>query len=487
MELSKGAQEVIKQAQKLRLDTDGDKLCVEHIFYGLLLMACYLDEPLNDPEYLGEAKKLRSFLEQNMRSIASATHQLKEGAKENTSKFVDASPMLGRASELAVTGKIGVMELAYAAWETATPTIHALRWARVDALIKEDERYQEKPKDRPAAPRQDDVVRAEKQASGGVTPSQMMAFLALLAAANEQQKTGLRQNAGRRNKNIRRRTKLGLFTYRGGTVAAAVQYFLFGLLIPFVVLAGLELLTGTVSEPATPLVAFLINVYIILWGFYLFRGAALLLGLISNAFGAFLEILSALALITALTLAVRNAWDLPAVPTWLRIVSCASALVVLLFGTALYEHLRSEGDVTKTKIDFGNIEGTPGKIFFKTLTKELILPLLIFAVIWITRREQPLWAVRCYWIAGFLWLWNVIHNMYTCLELRNQASHHRHKGKRLVRFLQAAHIYLLIVELILLLHWLFAWFPMKVWVIILLSVYTAFMLLFSLIYAIRQS
>lgn len=485
MELSRGAQAVLTQAQKLRLETNGDKLCVEHIFYGLLRMACYLDAPMDKPEYREDAKKLRSFLEQNMRSIASAVHQLEEDARKDDSKFVDAALMLGRASELARAGEIGVMELANAAWETATPTIRAVKWLRIEALTAEDARYRESPKAQDAdIPGQRHGPEPKKDGADGVTPSQMVAFLALLAAANEQQKTGLRQNAGRKKQKVRRKTKLGLFTYRGGTVAAAVQYFLFGLIVPFALLAGLEMATGVVSEPSTPVVAFLVNVYIALWGFYLCRGAALLLGLISNAFGAFLQILSDLALIAALTLSVQAAWQLPVVPTWLRIVSCICGLIVLLFGTALFEHLRSEGDVTKTRIDFGNTEGTPGKIFFKTLSKELMLPLLIFAVIWIARWESPLWAVRIYWIAGFLWLWNVINNMYTCFELRNQTSHRRRKGRRLVKFLRAAHIFFVVPELVVLLHWLFTWFPMRVWVIVLLSVYSAFMLLLSLMYAI---
>ena len=44
------------------LEGDSDKLCQEHIFYGLLLMACYLDPPMNGEEYREEAKKLRAFL-----------------------------------------------------------------------------------------------------------------------------------------------------------------------------------------------------------------------------------------------------------------------------------------------------------------------------------------------------------------------------------------------------------------------------------------
>lgn len=486
MNLSRGAQEAIRQAQKMRLETGADNLCAEHIFYGLLRTACYLEEPLNDPEYLWEVKELRSFLEENMGNLESTIHQLKREAIENRANFKDAAPLLGRAAELASKGEVGTMELARAALESSTPIIAALRWAREDSPMKEDERYRKNAPEKHVISEEDNTKKAGKQENGGATPSQILALLLLLAASNERQKSGLLQNAGKRNRNIRRKTKLGFFTYRGGTVAAAVQYFLFGFLIPFAVLAGLEMATGAVSEPATPLAAFLIDTFIILWGFYLFRGAALLLGLISNAFGLFLQILSDLALIAALTLSVQDAWNMPEVPTWLRIVSCVSTLIILLIGVKLYEFLKSEGDITKTRINLGNVTGTPGKIFFKTLTKEMIYPLLIFAVIWISRREQPLWAQRCYWIAGFLWIWNVFHIMNSCLVLRNQESRRRHKGRRLAKFMLNAHVLLIIPELVLFLHWLFGWFPMKIWVIVLLSVYTTFALLSSLLVSDRR-
>ena len=54
MEISKSVQEVLTQAQMLKLNTNSNALCVEHILYGLVLMARYLDEPMNKTEYLTE-------------------------------------------------------------------------------------------------------------------------------------------------------------------------------------------------------------------------------------------------------------------------------------------------------------------------------------------------------------------------------------------------------------------------------------------------
>ena len=90
MELSKSTQEVITQAQMLRLETGAESLCLEHVYYGLLLMASYLDAPMNAEEYRKEAKELRKYLETKNRSIASAKHQLSRDAKEDSSLFVDA-------------------------------------------------------------------------------------------------------------------------------------------------------------------------------------------------------------------------------------------------------------------------------------------------------------------------------------------------------------------------------------------------------------
>ena len=63
MELSNSAKEIVVQAQMLMLSTGGSGLCVEHLFYGILLLADYLDPPMNKPEFREDGEKVFRDLE----------------------------------------------------------------------------------------------------------------------------------------------------------------------------------------------------------------------------------------------------------------------------------------------------------------------------------------------------------------------------------------------------------------------------------------
>ena len=56
-------------------------------------------------------------------------------------------------------------------------------------------------------------------------------------------------------------------------------------------------------------------------------------------------------------------------------------------------------------------------------------------------------------------------------------------GRFLSRFLYMAHLLMAFPEMIVFLHWLFGWFPMKLWVMIALGVYSLLMLIISLVAA----
>ena len=586
MELSNSAREIVVQAQMLMLSTGGSGLCVEHLFYGVLLLADYLDPPMDKPEFREDGKKVRAWLEEGgMQSVAAARKQLKTDAEDGGSNFENASAVLGRAAEIADGGEISAMDLARAVMETSTPTILALRGLRNPALAAADARYggklpvlepdmvrdpapvkrekkaakgksaepepvnpkagERKPAEKaepaepkPAEPNAGEAKSAEPgrdsshpdeetgrdaggragagpAASGGragaaggagnggqngeregLTPSQLGALLAFMALAQSQQTDGLRQNmnqgagqgrhaGGQKPPKVVRRTKMGPFTYRGGTVAAAIQYFLFGIIVPFVGLIALNFViakvTGGRSESATGLPMYLIYLYISLWLFYLARGVALLFGIYSSALGNFLDILCDFGLIAMNVRAVKLAWAMPAAPVWLRVVSCIIAFLVLNGGIVLFDHLRDEGDITKTRINMQNKTGTAGKIYFQSLAETCRLPLLIFAVLWITRWTPPALVVHILWILGFFWVWVNVFNAWFCLCVRCEKGHHR--GLGLWQFLHAAHVWFTITNFVLFLHWHFHWFPMKRWVMIVLGIYSVLALLFSIVYS----
>ncbi len=487
MELTKAAEACISQAHMQRMSAGiHENLCVEHVFFGLLAMARYLDPPCNKPEYVEEGKAVRAILAPKVRSIESASWQLRKDARDPNSGYVDASAVIGRAAEMAENAgsDLSAAILAKAVLESATPAILAVCGVLDPECAREDAKYQTaKPEN--AKPRLDQEPQQQPEQKpkedNGPIASQLGALLALLAAVEDEQHNTLKQGANRqKGPKIKRRTKLGLFTYRGGMVAAFLQYFLFGILIPFAVLFALEYFTGAVTAAATPFAGFLVNAFIVLWMFYLARGANKLMGLIGKAFGHFLDLVSNCLLLLALSEAAKLAYMLPGTPVWMRIVVCVGSLLILLIGAALYRHLTDQGDVTKTKIMFQNVEGTPSMIFFRFLTKELLFPLAVFSVFWIFRIALPPWAEKVFYIYAFFWVWNVIMTMWNCWALRYKSSHRRHRGQILVRFLGSQHIFLLLPGLALYLHWLFQWFPMRTWVIVLYGIYGLFWLIMSI-------
>ena len=475
----------------LRLESGKDKLCVEHIFYGLLLAACYKEEPFNKTEYRAEAEKLRSYMNSKVASIASARFQLNEDALNDNSRFRDGSDILAKASVAAGSNDLDAVTLAKTVLEAPTPVIERLMKIRHTGFVKEDGKYPaEKPVEKPVinkAAESDSNDKSDDEAVQGTSTAKALLALALLAAALDNQNETLHQNSGKvkANNKRKRRTKMGLFTYRGGTVAAAIQYFLFGIFVPFAALAVLELLTGFATNTTSSFCNFAFGIYMSLWVFYLLRGVTLLLGLKSNAFGLFMNLMTDFLLIYLLGSSVQEAWFAAAgYPLWLKIVMTLAAIIVIAVGYALYDMLKSEGNALKTKIFLNNEEGTPAKIFFKTLTKELVWPVIYFALIWMVRGDfSNVSAKEIHWaeLIGFLWVWIQFQTLYTCIHLHNSKS--IWKSGKGAKFFISAHILMLPAELVLCLHLIFGWSPIRVWVIVLLSIYSALMLLAALVYA----
>lgn len=313
----------------------------------------------------------------------------------------------------------------------------------------------------------------------GLTASQETLLAALLLAAI----AGQQIQSGGKKKYFRQRTKMGLFTYRGGKAAAIIQYFLFGIFVPalpIAVLAVLHMTTGFLQQPLSPQISFSAMVYVSLWVFYLGRGMSLVFGMASSAFGNFLDIMLDLGLTAALFKAVTLALGLQEVPVWLRIVGCLAALLILLVGSELYRYLKDNEDETKTRIRLSGEEGTPDKIFFHTLTKLLKWPLIGFSFWWILELDLPLWSIKALWIAAFVMVYYIVWIGFVCHGLRYENSRRHRKGARLAKFLLHFHTWMFIPELVLMLHWTFGWFPMKLWVIIVLSIYTLFFLISSI-------
>ena len=462
MELSVSAKKIITNAQAFRVENDHNSLCVEHLLYGVLLLG---------KENSNDGKKVREYLGREMLNPDAALTQLKADAKQDSCYFKDAAPVLGRATELAGGGEIGAMTLAQAVMESNTPTVLALKGLRA----VHGQPAQNKP----------EPEKKERELSN----NELAMLLLLMAAAQNSQKDELVHNTGNRGgrgngPRVRRRTKMGPFTYRGGTVAAAFQYFLFGILVPVAVIAVLQHFTNFLGRPAPPFLMFVEGTVFCLWMFYLARGMALLFGILSGAFANFLNILFDIALIAAEVRIIQTSWRLPAVPVWLRVIACIAVFLVLTVGASLYNYLKDEGDAAKARFTFMNLKGTPSKIFFQYVTKIAVYPFFVLAIIWIFRPTLPNWLSKTLMIMGFCYFWNVLNTMCSCLVMSCEL--HGGAGRGFLIFVKSFISSLFIPALVAFLHNIFMWGPMKTWVMIVLAIYTILATILSTVYAVAQ-
>lgn len=459
MELSSSAKKIITNAQALKIKNDHDTLCAEHLLYGVLLLG---------KENSDDGRKVRSYLEKEMQNPDAALTQLKADAEQDSSYFKDAAPVLGRATELAGTGEIGAMTLAQAVMEANTPTILALKGLRA---------VHGQP-----APNKPEPENKERELSN----NELALLLLLMAAAHNSQKDELVHNTGNRGNGprVRRRTKMGPFTYRGGTVAAAFQYFLFGILVPVAVIAVLQRFTGFLDRPAPPFLMFVEGTVFCLWMFYLARGAALLIGIFNGALANFMDILLDIILIAAEVRIIQTAWRLPVVPVWLRVIACIAVFLVLVVGGTLYDYLKDEGDATKARFTFMNLKGTPSKIFFQYVTKIVVFPFLVFSIIWIFRLTLPNWLSKTLMIMGFCYVWNVLNTMCSCLVMSCEMQ--GGSGRGFLIFIKSLTSSLFIPGLVAFLFNIFMWGPMKTWVLIVLAIYTILATILTTVYAVAQ-
>ena len=489
MELSVSAKKIITNAQAFRVENNHNSLCIEHLLYGVLLLG-------RESSYDG--RRVREFLDREMDNPDVALTQLKMEAKDLEQYFRDAAPVLGRATELSGGGEIGAMHLAQAVLESKTPTVIKLKKMRnvVDPGKKQEEpvRRQPEPAQRRPEPAQRQPQPAQRQpepAQNGkeLSANDLALLLMLMAAASNNQKEELVHNTGNRGgrgggPRVKRRTKMGLFTYRGGTVAAAFQYFLFGILIPVGIVALVQHFTNFLGRPATPLLMFVTGTLFCLWVFYLARGVALLLGMASGALGNFLNIVCDVTLIVALVRVIQTSWNMPVVPAWLRVIASIAILLVLMIGTTLYEYLKDGGRVGSARFTFMNLKGSPSKIFFQYVTKIMVYPFVIFAIIWIFHLTLPGWLSKAFLILGFGYFWNILNTACSCLVMSSEL--HGGGGRKFLIFLKNFVSFLFIPALVMYLHKIFMWSPAKTWVMIVLAVYMLLMTILSIVYAAQQ-
>ena len=105
MDMRKSTIAAVAEAEKLRKEAGADKMYLEYVFYGLLKIASYRDNPAG-AEYRQDAEDLRLFLEMRMRSISSARDKLREEALNGSNGFDATAVPVGRAVEIAGSNQV---------------------------------------------------------------------------------------------------------------------------------------------------------------------------------------------------------------------------------------------------------------------------------------------------------------------------------------------------------------------------------------------
>ena len=517
MEVSKGTQEVLTLANVMKINTDSDTLYVEFILYGLISMANGIDDPSYGTGYRTEAKKMRKLLEQEIHDLPGAEKTLQEKANADTSSFHDNPAVLGRAFEIAGDNPVTAVELAKAVLEDSKSTITWLNQGSgmdfdnlnhisgSDFNIKidpeqerkqreEQERKQREEEERKRREEQERKQREEeerKQKEEAELKAKLEA-LGLLAALEEFDKQNKKQEE---NKPKAKWTFIGPFEFRGSTFWGFLQYFLLGILVSGGALFALEHFTHYVTQPPTPWWAFGINVFIAISVYYHLRGLTYLMERKWPAWALFTRQLFDLLLIFMVMLAYVfefcvpgyfPGWrayiaggfrtfkpsPLPYFPRWLKYVGGVPAVLVFSVGTVLYKGLYYPPDVRKRFIRFGKEEGTVGKLIFQTISKSLVLPLAFFVIFWAYDKPLKDWQIKAFWIYGFVSAWILLLNILSIWDNYTHYSWYRGKMRKFTKFLFTSGIFLFIPVLVIFLHWLFGWLPMKLWVKIVLGIYT---------------
>jgi len=499
MELNKSVESVVLKAQELRLKEGASDLYAEHIL--LILLKC-LDESMEDAPELSfkDLKLVDKYASEWFDDLAGAADELEAGlGKKEPSMYESGMAMLERAGNLAPDGVVTLEYIMKAIEKNPSPLVEAVMGKEVDPYatvpestfqpVKPPVHVKEKPPVEPPHVHVENKPVVEKKEDKddngeGLTPSQFIALLELMAHVQENKNDRFEQ-AGSNGHVVKKRTKMGLINYRGGKVAAAIQYFLLSIGLPFLIMVVLDLAFGWVSAPTKPIQEFIINIITTAGLFSVGTGIALLLGQKSNAFGNFLEMLCDLTLIYCVAQSYVSAWGYSPWPLRVKIGVVIAVLLCLIIRSALFSHLRDQGDLIKTKIMFKKREGTPGKVFFETVSNALILPAIVLSVIWLFNITLPGWLAKTLLIIAFFIVNSLGLTMWICLSMRSDYASHR-KGRGLIKFCLSMRLFITPCLLVFFLGKIFAWLPFKKWIIIVMIVYVVIMTLGAIIYAVSE-
>jgi hypothetical protein len=284
----------------------------------------------------------------------------------------------------------------------------------------------------------------------------------------------------------KRRTKINGIRFRGGAGLAALQYFLWWLILP---VAALFIMyhTGYLEEvEEINLHARTLLLFVTLsWPILFAQGIAGLVKLRFPLFGMFLFLLLNSCYIVPLIVGGCNERGLDLalmdlkpslIPVALKVSACLYIVGLLcrnIYRLGLLQASPGNADLHISS-SMLRLRGTPGVVFYTYVHRILLFVALVGSVLFIFNL-----SVNSFWKGAF-----AIYGFYAVYELIFVAL--QCNRARWCKFLQQQHLLLLLPEFGLFLMWYFHWLPMPVWVIWLYCIYGLFWLMMTSILLITK-
>lgn len=259
-------------------------------------------------------------------------------------------------------------------------------------------------------------------------------------------------------------TKLNGIQFRGGTVAAGIQYFLWMLILPAGAVYGMLYLMK-IGDPKPYAYDLIITNMLILWAALLLSGV---FGLMANSYrdraSNFGHIMRSFVWMGAILATFANdSFRVWPESVFVRVLLGVWSLVMLLvMHTQLDKHSYYHQNVIK--IDSIDYHGGGITVFFKYLTVQMIVPCIVASLIYIFSWQLSTGWIFLFKLFGVALALSILRVFFLCLA---QAS----SMKRFAGFM-STEIFLLVPPVCgwYAIHYFNA-FPLKWWVIVLYSVY----------------
>jgi hypothetical protein len=281
----------------------------------------------------------------------------------------------------------------------------------------------------------------------------------------------------------KRRTKINGFTFRGGPVWAAIQYFFLALAVPFALMILAEHQWLALSAPSAPLIASLPWLILFLSVWLICFGVVSLARQTFRALAGFLAFLSNIALISLAVCACTHVAGHEAPPVSVRVIASVLTLGFLFVSAFQLSQIKSSrSEVLNTSVL--RLQGTPAVLFFTYLLRAMIIPVITASIFWIFNLPVSNVWKTVFSIYGFLLLYETVHTALKCLKIKFLLYMPVTSiwGAITASFLQLQCRLWFLPLLGWFLMWHFGWFPMAAWLKWIYGIYIALISLYTLIY-----